>query len=366
VSHPFTFEYFNGGTSQGGYILYRDFMRNASLAADIERNNVKSVLEIGCGRGYVLRKLEAKGIRTVGLDVSEYCFLTRASKNVRIYDIRNTPWPFADKEFDLCLSVDVLDMLTVDELARVTQECGRVARASGHAVALSNPDPLLLKGRKRHLLMDGWRALFGGVFVDTAAFDAGGFVNEYNSGVIKMNLGCGVNMFRQGWLNADLLDQSVVATGESYLFQRGDIRGVWGTRDDSATAIAVLNVVHELDMDQVSQLLDQCWRVMMAGGILRISVPDPDRVTELFSSGMIRHLLPASVKGEGLDEVLDFFCRGRTRWSKASLVQGLLEKKFCKIVHASPFDSQMKFVSDFVVEGSPETSVTVECRKLTL
>ncbi len=367
MTHPFTYEYFNGGHAQaGGYAFYRDFFRSATITDDVDRNKMKSVLEIGCGRGYILRKLEARGIRTVGLDISEYCFLTRASRNVRIYDIRDTPWPFKDQEFDLCLSVDVMDMLSADELDRVVSEVRRVSKFSGHTIRFAVPDPLLHMGRKTNLTLEEWRSILGKGVVDTSVYEAGALIHDYNTGVVKMNLGCGANMFRSGWMNADIIDHATLAKSELYRFQNGDVRGEWASRADGTTAVCMLNVLHELDLDEIFRLFDQLWRVMMAGAILRVSVPDPEKVTELFASGRIRHILPEPMKGASLASSLEFFCRGKSPWTRRHLVAALEAKKFGKVLATSPFESQSEFVSKVAVEGSPETSATVECRKLTL
>lgn len=85
-------EYFNGGKRVGGYAndawgSYRDFPCHAITAAHVLARRPESVLEIGCARGYVLKRVQDAGIYGVGLEISRHCHMTRVCDNVILQDI---------------------------------------------------------------------------------------------------------------------------------------------------------------------------------------------------------------------------------------------------------------------------------------
>jgi hypothetical protein len=248
----------------------------------------------------------------------------------------------------------------------VAAEVRRVSKLSGHSIRTSAQDPLLSKGAKTSLTLEEWKGVLGTGVVDTSVFESGGLMHDYNSGVIKMNMGCGVNLCRSGWMNADVNDYTTLAKSELYRFQNGDIRGIWATKPDSATAIVLMDVLQELTYREASDFLRQSWAVLMAGGAMRLSVTDPGKVADLAASGRIHHLMPASMKKATKEQVDAFFFQGKSRWTKELLLDGLVSTSFCKISTVSPFEGQVDSIRKSIVTSSPETSVVVDCRKLTL
>ena len=78
--NAFDKDYFNGGKKVGGYARegYRDFPVHWVTANKVMSLNPKSVLELGCARGYILKKIQDEGVPIGGLEVSKHCYLTRA------------------------------------------------------------------------------------------------------------------------------------------------------------------------------------------------------------------------------------------------------------------------------------------------
>ena len=90
MSHPFDKDYFHGGAKVGGYAGsgYRDFPVHWNTFDYVRKLEPTSVIELGCGRGYVLKRLrDYLDIPVRGLEISEHCWLTRAISEVVTCDI---------------------------------------------------------------------------------------------------------------------------------------------------------------------------------------------------------------------------------------------------------------------------------------
>ncbi len=91
-----------------------------------------SVLDIGCGKGYLLYELQClmPGISLTGFDISEYALrdmhpeLTGYFFKHRAQDI----YPFKNQTFDLVISLGTLHNLRLFELKTALQEMERVGR----------------------------------------------------------------------------------------------------------------------------------------------------------------------------------------------------------------------------------------------
>jgi len=124
-SEVFSREYFENGTK--GYRLYRDFPCHWKTVEIILERKPKSVLEVGGARGYIVKKLEDQGVKATCMDVSKHCWHTRATNSFVLHDATKKPWPFKDKEFDLCFSIAFLEHVPEDKVDTVIEEMCRVA-----------------------------------------------------------------------------------------------------------------------------------------------------------------------------------------------------------------------------------------------
>ncbi|GAB6179348.1 hypothetical protein JCM14036_06670 [Desulfotomaculum defluvii] len=86
-------------------------------------NDVESVLDVGCGDGYITNSLP-KSLRVVGLDSSREA-LKYVQRETRIGDIKKLPFP--DNSFDLVMANDVLEHLTMEERQQSLRELARVS-----------------------------------------------------------------------------------------------------------------------------------------------------------------------------------------------------------------------------------------------
>lgn len=92
-----------------------------------------SVLDIGCGKGFLLYELTQllPGIHVAGIDISEYA-IHQSHPEVKIYLKHGsaTDLPWAENRFDLAISLNTFHNLYTYELFRAFREIKRVSRES--------------------------------------------------------------------------------------------------------------------------------------------------------------------------------------------------------------------------------------------
>lgn len=135
----------------GLYAKYADCLRPARAGA--------RVLDIGCGVGQVVARLQEAGFEAHGVDVSEpnIARARQVSERCRLYDGRQLPFP--DGHFAAAGALNVLEH--VDEPEAFIRELVRVVEVGGRIV-LSSPNFLRVLGfRDYHPRMRGlgnkWR-----------------------------------------------------------------------------------------------------------------------------------------------------------------------------------------------------------------
>src|SRR3990167_10749403 len=136
-------EYWNG--MQGSYrpdasgIGYRDFPINDTRADYILSKHPGSVLDLGCGGGFIIKRLRARGVDAWGVDISQYCIDHFAPEEVKPYiKISNlTKLPFSDNQFDWGFSMGVLEHLTPEDVETACVEINRVCKQGIIAPCLS-------------------------------------------------------------------------------------------------------------------------------------------------------------------------------------------------------------------------------------
>jgi len=113
------------------------------LAGDVSG---KSVLDAGCGEGYVSRELAKRGAEVTGVDVSEQMIeLAVAEERARPRGIRYAEGDvrdlgFDDGSFELATAVFVFNYLSIDDTERALSELRRVIEPGG-ALVFAVPHP---------------------------------------------------------------------------------------------------------------------------------------------------------------------------------------------------------------------------------
>lgn len=127
-------DYWDGDrrTGYGGYQYIPGYWREfaCNLVQKYGLTAQSRVLDIGCGKGFLLAELEAvvPGIDIRGIDISEYA-IARApeqlSGKLEVGDC--TRLPYGEKEFDLAISINVFHNLVAPELVSALKEISRVS-----------------------------------------------------------------------------------------------------------------------------------------------------------------------------------------------------------------------------------------------
>jgi len=91
-----------------------------------------AILDVGCGKGFLLYELQQllPDARVSGLDISGYA-IANAKEEVREHLVEHRaqdPYPFADNEFDLVISLTTLHNLHLPDLKAALNEMERVAK----------------------------------------------------------------------------------------------------------------------------------------------------------------------------------------------------------------------------------------------
>ncbi|MBI2664021.1 class I SAM-dependent methyltransferase [Candidatus Woesearchaeota archaeon] len=135
IARQYGKEYWDGDRRYG-YGGYRYDGRWAAVAQKlIELYNLPAdakILDVGCGKGYLLFELKkllpAAEVR--GIDISEYGIRNSKEEirsNLSVHRAQDK-YPFADKEFDLVISITTLHNLTLPELHSALTEIERVGK----------------------------------------------------------------------------------------------------------------------------------------------------------------------------------------------------------------------------------------------
>ena len=140
IARRFDHDYWDGERryGYGGYHYDGRWVDVAArLAAHYHLPPGARILDIGCGKGFLLHDLgtAVPGASVAGLDISAYA-LEHAIEDVRPHVVRGTAahLPFADKSFDLVVSINTLHNLRVAELDSAFREIERVGRGAKYVV----------------------------------------------------------------------------------------------------------------------------------------------------------------------------------------------------------------------------------------
>lgn len=120
----------------GGYTHIPDRWKNfiKKLIKTYRLNKDSTVLDIGCGKGYLLADLKKTlpGIKVFGYDISKYA-IENAHLEVKnnIFNIKaEEKYRFGNKEIDLLISLGTLHNLEIFNLEKAFKEINRVSKKS--------------------------------------------------------------------------------------------------------------------------------------------------------------------------------------------------------------------------------------------
>lgn len=277
--------YFNGGTKVGGYARegYWDYPVHEITARHILARNPSSVVELGCGRGYILKRINDTGISGGGLEISRHCYLTRVTTGVRVADLCNpeVEIPAAG----LCYSIATLEHIPEECLPTLIKKMAEYSRRGLHGIDFGGHDDGFDKTHCTLRPKEWWEALFTKYapgwpveLLDKEELERGDFPPGYyeGDGRIKLNIGCGpFTLFHRGWTNIDILDIGHFAQHYRYNYLRHDVRqGLGMFKTETANLIFASHFLEHLSYAEGLAFLKECRRVLKPSGALRLIVPD--------------------------------------------------------------------------------------------
>jgi 2-polyprenyl-6-hydroxyphenyl methylase/3-demethylubiquinone-9 3-methyltransferase len=126
--------------------IAEDDFRVAALLRALGNVEGRRILDLGCGKGRIARRLAERGAEVIGLD-SSTGMLSRAGGIPRIQG-ESSRLPFGDGQFDAVIAVEVFEHLAnpdaaVEECARVCQRDGRLLVIDKNRFALNDRRPWL-------------------------------------------------------------------------------------------------------------------------------------------------------------------------------------------------------------------------------
>jgi ubiquinone/menaquinone biosynthesis C-methylase UbiE len=145
IAKRFDIDYWDGSRNTG-YGGYKYDGRWQTVARRLtEHYGLKAgqrVLDIGCGKGFLLHDLAAAvpGLKIAGLDLSSYAIenaMSEVREFLQVGDAVSLPYP--DGYFDLVISVNTLHNLRLPGLEIALREIGRVGK------------------KNKYIVMDGYR-----------------------------------------------------------------------------------------------------------------------------------------------------------------------------------------------------------------
>lgn len=288
--------YFDGGRGKyGGYSRegYWDYPAHWTTFRKIREHKPESVLELGCARGYLLKRLQDDGIRAEGLEVSEHCYLTRVCDGIRVWDLTQTPWPFRDKEFDLCVSTAVLEHIPEAKIGVVTAEIRRISRRGLHGIDFGDHDDGFDKTHCFFRDQVTWDGLLNGgspsggpqIAVDKESLEHGPTSPPGPDGLVKLNCGSFRAMFHHGWLNLDQHPLEEFARVNGFLYHRADLNQGIPAADNTVDLVYASHFLEHLSLIDGERFLQECWRTMKVGAVLRLILPDTMTLCTAYTRG---------------------------------------------------------------------------------
>lgn len=319
-------DYFNGGKIRGGYAHegYWDYPVHEVTTQHILARRPESVLEVGCARGYILKKLQDQGVRVCGLEISQHCYLTRVCDDVFLHDLCQTPWPVPDQSYDLCFSIATLEHVPEQYLPAVIGEMARTCKRALHGIDFGQHDDGFDKThctlRPREFWVEQFQKYFQVyspapfVILDKEDLERGEILPEIlqGDGKIKLNVGSYTTMYHRGWHNIDIHNLIQFAQQHRYNFVHCDVRGGLPYQTGTVDLIMLCHFLEHLDYKQGLTFLRECRRVLKPEGAARIIVPDSGKLCMMYMNhlchtpGTIRGVPEADIKGlHTFDEIND-------------------------------------------------------------
>jgi ubiquinone/menaquinone biosynthesis C-methylase UbiE len=353
---------------------YQDFPVHGPIVELIMSRHPKSVLDVGCAYGFLVKRLRDKGIEAYGVDISQYA-IDHAPQEVKPYlKVASAhDLPFPDKSIDLIYCASVLEHIPEEFLDKVIAEFQRVAKRAILGIAYKDPwSRLDIHSDISHVTIHDeiwWRQKLPANFemLDVCVEDS----KTYRRGMMKLNLGC-FGDYYPSWINYDILPLRNQIPPH-IRFQQWDLRkGLPMHANDSVDVIRMSHLIEHLTLEESHNLLREIHRVLKPGGLVRISTPDLDiilkhyrnRDMSFFNQIQPPAFIQAPTEGEKISRILysgDY--SHRACYNYEMLESFLRQAGFSKVFRSVVGFSHTEAIQAETTDTHPEISLIVEAVK---
>ena len=371
-----------GGYAADGFGAYRDFpvhwttfnklighMRAVAPKAD-------HAIEIGPARGYIGWRLEAAGYRYTGLECSPHCWHTRAVEDIQLCNVEQAPWPvdtLAPYESRFAFSVASLEHISKEGLKTLASELARIAPYGLHGITVDHDPNDIDKTHDLGSIMplSEWAKILppGHVAVDKEELERGPItVPHHGAPGLKLNLGSCTVMWHQGWEHVDILPIQQFAQAYGFKFRQHDISTTLPYDSDSVRFITFHHSLEHFTYDVGLKILKECYRVLKRGGILRVSVPDAEKLIKAYTDGTLGQWDEVSATSAqhtlGARKLWELMMGGHSAiYDHASLKDAFRQAGFQTVTERGFRDSASEVIVQETMDSLPSLSVYVEGQK---
>lgn len=159
----YDFKYFKASSK-----FQKNKMRLDKLLEVIKLYHPKTVLDVGCGLGFLVNKLNDESISAIGIDFSPDLKKYFWGNNISLSVADAKDMPFDNKSFDLVFSSDFFEHIDEIDVPRVANEMKRVGKKVIAFVADSNGEKLHYRQTLYHVThkdLDWWKEKLQGIKV---------------------------------------------------------------------------------------------------------------------------------------------------------------------------------------------------------
>ncbi len=305
------------GEAKGYRGTYADFPENTKFVEYIKSLKPESVLDAGSSYGFLVKRLNDAGIPAEGFDVSSFAVKMRTTDKVRQASVLDLGC-YKDKQFDLVISIELLEHIPEAHTDQVLRELARVSQRGVHWIAYKEVDDLFQTKDITHINIrpyKEWAELvskFCGPTHTVIRKETDWYPKPVvvPSGGPKKGLCVGsyVNMLLNTadcvWLNADILDLEAYAKAYGYNFQRLDARKL-PFPDNSYDYIIASHFLEHLTADEGITFLQECHRVLKPEGVMRLAVPDAKLLIGKYAAGELGYFDEINPECEKAETQLD-------------------------------------------------------------
>lgn len=376
--------YFNGGGKVGGYALpgLWDFPCHEITASHVLARKPESVLELGCARGYILKRLQDANVAASGLEISKHCYLTMVAEEITLWDMCKTPWPVSvgnkadlvaqgDGAFrtipkiDLCFSIATLEHIPESVLPDVIKEMVRTCKRGLHGIDFGAKDDGFDKTHCTLKPKEWWEDKFAKYapgwpveILNKEDLERGEFPPEVlaGDGKVKLNIGSFTTMHHHGWINIDVHDLAPFAQQYRYNYQRCDVRRGLPYPTQGVDLIMSNHFLEHLTYEEGLAFLKECRRVLKpTTGAMRIVVPDAALLVSYYASSNFEESGLESLKQ--LDEINEGCAASPTPLGKlwsllhAGHQAAYDEETLCHLLEQAGFTSVRSHFRELAVRG---------------